>query len=713
MNFSLYTDYPWWFLFFCILSGAGYSFVLYGREKRFNETRKWVKTALAVLRFLSVTFIAFFLLSPLLRNISRTVEKPILIFAQDNSESLIFGKSRPGEDPSSGGDSTYYKGEYLKNISGLVSSLADKYDTNIYSFGDQIKNGFSFDFKEKQTDIAVLFDEIETKFSNRNVGAVILASDGLYNKGQNPLYASSQNKFPVYTIALGDTTIQKDLVLSKALHNRIAYLGNKFPVEIQIAARQLGTKVSVCTVSKGESVLFTRQVIISGNNFSTSIPVHLDAKETGLQRYTIRLSGVDGEVSYSNNAKDIFIDVLDGRQKVLILASAPHPDIAAIKNALESNENYEVNSFTTEDFSKPIADYNLVILHQLPSSKSKAEKILADIDKANIPVLFILGSQISVSMFNNVQSELSVPASGGKMNEATPVVSKDFSLFTVSDALRNYSSKFSPLQCPFGNYKVNSSVSTLFNQKIGLVETEVPLMFFSQYGDQKKGVICGEGIWRWSLQDFSEHGNSTIFNELVTKTVQYLSAKIDKSLFRVALSGSEGSKNNFYENESVEFEAEVYNDSYELINAPDISVSIINSDEKSFPFTFNKTANAYRLNAGQLPIGSYRYEAKVKVGAKIYTEKGEFGVAALQVETTNTVADHQLLYALAKKSGGEMVYPDQVNKLAEILNAREDIKPISHSEKKLSDMINLKWIFFLLLSLISMEWFMRKINGAY
>ncbi|MBI4945075.1 MAG: hypothetical protein HY840_01590 [Bacteroidetes bacterium] len=702
MNFFLYTDYPWWFLLFCILAGFSYSFVLYSREKRFDETPKWVRRALPVLRFLAVTLLSFFLLSPLLKNITRTVEKPIIIFAQDNSESVVAGK-----------DSTFYKNEYLKNIFGFVSSLADKYDTNVYSFGDKIKNGFAFNFKEKQTDITSLFDEIETRFSNRNVGAVIIASDGLYNKGQNPFYSAAQNKFPVYTIALGDTSVRKDLILSKVLSNRIAYRGNKFPVEIQLSARRLGGKITTCTVSKGKDVLFSQQVVILGNNYSTSIPVQLEAKETGMQRYTIKLSNVDGEVSYANNVKDIFIDVLDGRQKVLILADAPHPDVAAIKNALESNENYEVSSFIASDFDKSLAGYNLVIMDQLPSSKNPIQKLLADIDKEKLPVLYVLGSQLSVPMFNNLQKDINVPSEGGKINDALPLLSKDFSLFTVSDALRSYSSKFSPLQSPFGNYKINSSASVLFSQKIGLVETQQPLMLFTQSGERKTGIICGEGIWRWRLQDFSEHGNQNIFNELVDKTVQYFSAKIDKSFFRVTLSGGEGSKNNFYENESVGFLAEVYNDSYELINDPEVSVTITNNDGKKFTFVFNKTTNAYRLDAGVFPVGNYRYEANVKVGAKIYGEKGEFSVSALQVEITNTIADHQLLYSLAKKSGGEMVYADQLKKLADLLNAREDIIPISHSEKKLSDMINLKWIFFLLLSLISLEWFIRKINGAY
>lgn len=696
MSFSLYTDYPIWFFTFCILAGAGYSFLLYRKEKRFDETPKWVRISMPVLRFVAVTFIAFFLLSPLLKNISRTVEKPIIIFAQDNSESVTVGK-----------DSAFYKTEYRQKVSELVSSLADNFDTNNYSFGDKIKTGLSFDYKEKQTDIASLFDEIETRFSNRNVGAVIIASDGLYNKGQNPLYSSAQNKFPVYTIALGDTTVRKDLVLSKVLSNRIAYLGNKFPIEIQVSARQLGGKTSTCTVSKGSDVLFTQPVVISGNNFSATIPVQLDAKESGLQRYTVRLSAIEGEVSTSNNVKDIFIDVLDGRQKVLILADAPHPDVAAIKNALENNENYEVNSVLASDFSSSLSGYNLVILHQVPSAKNKIEKLLADIEKVKLPVLYVLGSQSSVSAFNNAQPDLTIPASGGKTNDALPSMSKDFSLFTISDALRSYSPKFSPLQCPFGNYKINSSVSVLFNQRIGLVETQQPLMLFTQSGERKAGIISGEGIWRWRLQDFAEHNDQNIFNELITKTVQYLSAKVDKSFFRVI------SKNNFYENESVEFEAEVYNDSYELINDPEVSVSITNTDGKRFQFTFNKTSNSYRLDAGVFPVGNYRYEAKVKVGAKLYSERGEFSVAALQVETTNTIADHQLLYSLAKKSGGALIYPNQLDKLAEILNAREDIVPISHSEKKLSDLINLKWIFFLLLSLISLEWFMRKINGAY
>ena len=45
----------------------------------------------------------------------------------------------------------------------------------------------------------------------------------------------------------------------------------------------------------------------------------------------------------------------------------------------------------------------------------------------------------------------------------------------------------------------------------------------------------------------------------------------------------------------------------------------------------------------------------------------------------------------------------------------EKIKAASliHSEETFNQLINLKWVFFLLLALISTEWFLRKYLGAY
>jgi hypothetical protein len=651
---------------------------------------------MAMFRFLVVTIIAFLLLSPLIRTITRETEKPVIIIAQDNSESVVLGK-----------DSGFYRNEYRQKLEQLADELNDKYEVRKYSFGDRLTNAIDYRFNEKETDMASLFEEIDTRFSNRNIGAVIIASDGLYNKGTNPVYSSSKLKVPVYTIALGDTNLKKDIVLNKVLHNRLAYLGNTFPLEVLVDARQLKGKTTTLTVSKGNQTLFTQAINIGSNSFVQNIPVQLEAKEPGLQRYRVKLSTVDDEVNYNNNAQDIFIEVLDAREKILLLTDAPHPDVAAIKQAIEGNQNYEVESYLVSEFNKPLKQYNLVVLNQLPSLSNTAAKLLADINATGIPVLYIVGAKTNLNAFSSLQAGVSITGNGSKMNDAEAAVNANFPLFTLSDELRNYAKHFPALECPFGSYRAMNSANVLMSQKIGIVETKDPLIVFNQAGDRKTGVITGEGIWRWRLRDFADHGNHDVFNELVSKTIQFLSVRVDKSLFRVI------TKSNYYENEPVEFEGEVYNESYELINEPEVSITITNADKRSFPFTFSKTSNAYRLNAGMFPVGEYKYEARVKVGEKVFTQRGEFSVSPLMIEAANTVADHQMLYSLAKKHGGDMVYPRELDKLNDLLTKREDIKTVSYTEKKLNDLVNLKWVFFLLLGLLSIEWFLRKRNGAY
>lgn len=690
---NIVFEYPSWFIVFCILAGVAYAFILYRKDKKFDEISIWLVRAMAAFRFVVVTLLCFLLLSPLLKTVNRTTEKPVVIIAQDNSESIIVGK-----------DSGFYKKEYKQNLQKLVDVLSDKYDVRLYSFADKIKSISAIDslsFTEKQTDISALFDEIETRYSNRNLGAIILASDGLYNKGASPVFTSDKLKIPIYAIALGDTTVKKDVILTKVEHNRLAYLGNDFPMEVVVTAKQLKGKTSTLTISKNNTTLFTQSVNFNSDAYTFTIPVLLQAKEVGLQHYKVRLTSLPEEMSLANNARDVFIDVLDARQKIVILSDAPHPDIAAIKGSIESNQNYEVESYTLDNFDKPLKKYNLVILHSLPSARNAATKLITELNASNTPFWAFSGAA------TQLRNNLSVQAKTGKSNEVEPLLDENFPLFTISEELQKAVKDFPAVVCPFGTFQNENNSTPLFYQRIGIVDTKNPLMVFNTTGDVKSALFNGEGIWRWRLQDFAANGNHQLFDEFISKTVQYLSVKVDKSFFKVL------SKNNFFENEAVEMEAEVYNESYELINDPEVNCVITNADNKKFNYTFSKTTNAYRLNAGMMPVGEYKYEAKVKVGEKLYQQRGTFSVTALQVELTNTVADHQMLYSLAKKHDGELIYPQQLEQLATKLNAREDIKTVSYSEKKLKEVIHLKWIFFLILTLLSIEWFMRKRNGAY
>ncbi len=668
---------------------------MYYRNKRMDFSPLLTKI-LAILRFASIFVITFLLLSPLLKITKQTNEKPIIVLAQDNSQSIIIHK-----------DSSFYKNEYKQKLEKLINDLSKTYDVRTFNFDDKVKENLSIDYNGKQTDISSVFDELITRYTNRNLGALILASDGIYNKGSNPLYTAGKLKAPVFTIALGDTLVRKDLLIQKLNYNRITYLGNTFPLQIIVNANKAKGKTAKLRVNKGAKEIFNKNINITSDSYSETINFTTEAKESGLQKYSISLSPIENEITLSNNRKDIFIEVLDARQKILILAAAPHPDISAIKQTLENNRNYDVQVALANEFTKSVTDYNLIIMHQLPSVNNVMGKVFADLEKANIPVLYILGAQSNINQFNAANTGLSIAAKNQAFNDALPFAVNEFPYFTVSDESKKMLNYFPPLTSFYGNYKISTSAEPLLMQKIGNVSTNQPLIVFNQNMGGKNGVIAGEGLWRWKLANYAQKNNTDAFDELITKTVQYLAVRIEKGLFKVSIPAV------FDENQQIEFDAELYNDSYELINEADVNLTIFNSQGKKFTYQFNRTSNAYHLNAGIFPQGDYKFQAIVKLKNKTLTQNGSFSVTALDAEYLNTVANHQLLYNLAKQSGGEMIYPSDIDKLSDLLKTREDIKVVKYTQKKYDDLINLSWIFFLILGLLSAEWFLRKRNGGY
>ena len=196
---------------------------------------------------------------------------------------------------------------------------------------------------------------------------------------------------------------------------------------------------------------------------------------------------------------------------------------------------------------------------------------------------------------------------------------------------------------------------------------------------------------------------------MLSKTFQYLTLKEDKRKFRVSLD-----KNIFNENELIFFDAELYNESYELINEPDVLLTIRNEKGDDFKFTFNKTNNrSYTLNAGYFPVGNYTFHAEVMSSGQELAYDGQFSVQPIQLEIYETTADHRLLHLLSEKYGGEMVYPAEMASIVSKIKEKGSVLPIIYETTKTRSVINLKWIFFILMGLLSLEWFIRRYFGSY
>lgn len=669
-----------------MIAGLLYAFLLYFRDKKNNQRSKLITTILPIFRFTSITLITLLLLDVFIKNSTTEVEKPIIIIAQDNSSSIIANK-----------DSSEIKNNYIPDLKKFTEALKEKYTVKLYRFDTESKPTETFDFKGKETDISKVFEDIENNYANSNVGAIVLATDGIYNKGKNPLHTKSKLNAPIYTIAFGDTIEQKDVWIQAINQNQIAYLGNSFPIEIIVNASGLKNKSVNLSISQNGLVIKNEKISIQSENFSKPFNFSIEATKTGLQKYTVTLSDLTEDKNKTNNVQSFFVDVIDNRDKILIVANAPHPDIAAINESISATQTYEVDIVLINELTTSIKPYSLIILHQVNAIPPKILEELKTTKKS----IFYIGLNPPPTLLN-----FSIPSTNNKLNDAEAILNKDFSLFELNRELKNGVNEWPAIKCNFGSFNLANGSYALMNQRIGVVNTETPLFIFNETNGVKTAGFFGDGLWRWKLRDYLDHESHQLFNELIHKTVQYLSTKADKSFFRVY------SKKIIYENESIDFTAELYNQSYELISEPDVTLVLTNEKNNRFNFTFSKKQNNYQLTSGQFPSGEYSYEANTKVGDKVYKKTGNIIIKEIISEKINILANHALLYQLSKESGGKLVYKNELEQLQQSILKNESIKSISYLQKQITDLINLKWLFALILAFLTTEWYIRKQQGG-
>ena len=152
-----------------------------------------------------------------------------------------------------------------------------------------------------------------------------MASDGIFNRGGNPLYELNKIKAPVYTIAMGDTIAKRDVLISNINYNNLAYLDNEFTLDIQVEAFESRGETANITVAENGAVVKKQSLNIDANSFVKDVQLKLKANKIGVQKYTVNILPLKNEITIKNNSQTIFIEVIDAKQKILLASAMPQP----------------------------------------------------------------------------------------------------------------------------------------------------------------------------------------------------------------------------------------------------------------------------------------------------------------------------------------------------------------------------------------------------
>jgi hypothetical protein len=696
-GFTLITEAPLWLLILCLAAGALVSLMLYFRHSDQALSRK-MTMILALLRFASYSMIAFLLLNPLVKNLIREKELPVIILAMDNSESMMLNQP----------DTSRAAAMLRDAVKSMTEELGNNYTVESYTFGESVNDTIPIHFGEKETDIASLLSMTETRYAGRNAGALIMVSDGIYNRGFNPMSLLDRISIPVFTARWGDTTMKRDLVLAEVNYNKVAYLGNTFPLEIVVKGIRCNNLNTRLVVRNREKVLVSQPLSITGDLFSKVIPLKLNAEKEGIMDLDILLEPVPDEITTINNRSRAFIEVLSGKKKILILASKPHPDLGAISNALLQNNVVESDVVMLSDLKSPVQSYDLIIMHQLPDDQRSAD-ILNKCVAERIPVLLIAGGKTRMDLISAAGAGpgFNPGKLSGQQNEVLGVMNPGFALFTPPADFTDQLPVLPPLIVPFGKFESKPGEQILTYQRIGNVPTSYPLISFYQMQGCRAGFIAGEGIWKWRMFSFRNTKSHTAFDTFLNQFIQYLTADEEKSRFRIT------TKSFVPENQPVIFNAELYNAAFAPVVDPEVKLEVMSSDGKKFDYILSRKETFYQLEVGKLPVGEYSYRSTVTLGSEKFSASGRFVVAPVQIETSVTMADHNLLRGISAVTGAISVPADQWVRIIKEIKSRNDIKPVSHLRVKFSDLTTLFWLLLALLLLLGTEWFLRKWSGTY
>jgi hypothetical protein len=677
----------------CAVLAAGLAYLLY------RSKHPWPKIwnqCLFVARFILMFILLFLLLGPIVKQVSNYFEKPLFVIVRDNSASIKQGT-----------DSTALK-SFEGKLKETEDALVDKgFEVKTVDLGGNELT--SLNFNGNSTDLHYALKQISQQYEGKNINGVIFPTDGIFTTGLSPLY--DQYNFPVYSIGIGDTTERTDASVKNIGFNRIAYQGNKFPVRVEVQLKNLQNEnIEVIISRKGKQL--DKLIKKSGTDQFLIFDFTPLADEQGIQKLDIHVTEKPGERNVRNNRASIFVEVVEGKKKILLVASSPHPDIKPIREVISQNSNYEFILHIPgieEEALKTInpEKIDLVIFHQSPDIRGRSTPVFQQFLKGKSSLLFIIGQQTDLRTIAQNGLPLRFDTPPREFDQVTPIINPVFNNFIVSPETISMIQEYPPVSVHFGRVRISQTAVPLLLQKVGNLSTQKPLLALENQQGRKIGVMLGEGLWRWRLNEFDRTEKTLGFDELFGKLIQYLSTTDDKRKFK-----SYPIQQDFSDTEAVVFESQVYNDIFEPVYGNKIDIEITDEKGQKKNYNYITSSGNIRYQIGGLKEGVYKYKSRTTIQGTNEEVRGEFAVVAKQAELQNLTADFDLLRKLASNTGGKFYTANATENLKTELLAKET-KNVIHSEETFESLVNLKWVFWLLVIFIAMEWFVRKFFGSY
>ena len=642
-----------------------------------------LKYSLLALRTLSIFGILLLLINPKFESKSYYDEKPSLVIAVDNSESVSYLE----QDANANAIYSGLKGN---------EALNQRFNIETFSLGKNVSEVDTFSYNEPQSNISQALKQFGEVYANQ-VAPIILVSDGNQTYGSDYSFISNSINQPIYPVILGDSTVYSDLNIKQLNVNRYVYLKNRFPVEI--IANYKG-EIEVTTELKiwsGNSVVFRKTLYFNPDKTSEIISTTLLANRVGAKTYRVELSPHDHEKNTVNNVKSFGVEVIDQKTNIAIVTERLHPDIGALKKALESNEQRSVSILEPIEYINNVNDFQLVVVYQPTNTFIN---VLEEIFSERRNTMIITGNTTNWNLLNNAQSYFKQTITN-QSEDFLPTLNRNYSTFII-DKL-NFED-YPPLQSEFGNISFSIPNDIVLTKTVNRVDTGQSMFSTFEADGCKFALLNGEGLWRWRAQSYLDTESFNDFDNFIGKIVQYLSSNKQRNRINIDY------KSFYNGNDDIIISAQYFNKNFEFDNSAALTLVLRNEENntvREFPLLLNE--GNYRVDLSGVDSGIYKFT--LKHNTESVSTSGSFEVLEYNVEQQFLNADINKLMSLARSSEGNGYFSDQFDSLVNDLLNDSRYQIIQKSTKNIVPLIRWKYLLGIIALCLFSEWFIRKYNG--
>ena len=711
-NFTIVGSYIVFIVLFLLIVGT----TIFSYRKTIPPISKTKRNLLILLRITSLSILLFLIFNPILNITSSKDILPQISYFVDNSQSIL-GLENQNENKLN---------DLIKDLKNQLSNN----EGNVFRFDSEVikienEQLDSLDFLGNYTNLSAVISKISSfSFRDNNVASVII-TDGNYNQGRNPLIDIDYSNTPVFIIGVGDTITNPDIALYNILTNKIAYVNSAIPVDISIEVNSIDTGKVILILYENNISIDTIDFNIFQNQKQYNAVFEYIPKSSGNKRISVKAISNFEEKNLKNNQITEFIKVFDDKRNVCLISGSPNLDLTFLSQVLSSKDNINLSKIIqrkqselyNSNLEKELTESQLLILNNFPNRFTDVrliDRIKIELKKGK-PLLYMFGPDVDISKLKSFAEYLPFEIISHNPREfqvQANIVESSIgeSILRFKDTDENIWKDQPTILKTETFVKLKPSSKMLLNLKLNNNILNESMLISSEVNDSKVVAFMAYSLYRWKMlgyaKDIANNKNPGIdlYDELINNILKWLSLKDKESQFVVNTN-----KKEYSSGESIDFNAQLYDDSYNPIDEAEIGISIQNDSEIRDIILTSIGNGKYKSNISGLKKGTYSFKANAKYKNKIVGyDNGIFDVGETPLEFLKTDINEKLLKELAEKSGGKYFRISDVKSINDILKGNIDYKSIPSFTKQDIVFRDKIWLLIIPIILLSIEWFIRK-----